>query len=372
MPDNRSRRRSSKRPLPEGDAKTRILQNDIAEELSKNWRFKLQVIGISIISLFSAASVLFGILGWGFYGFLKDQNEVLKKNAYQEIAQTKKAVEDEIKAQLQTKSVTEIINKSASEQAKLIINNALNPSISEFQSKFDKSSVDLNDKISQTSKAAEESLHKFDVQLKLLTTRNEITALADRAISDGDIEAYRKLNKLASSSDSSISSPATTELFAVFDAYSIFSPSRIKNIKYDAKLFNPQKTKQEDLSLEDIMPQWEHLKQPLGRAKLAQLMSAKVRRGSYSTAKFLAEAIKAETHLEVLRYLGVAFQRVTGHKEGGGLDQRELLEWWERNETNFKKTDTDPKLIPSPTPIRTLPQGERSNRSQSHESPSKS
>jgi hypothetical protein len=142
----------------------------------------------------------------------------------------------------------------------------------------------------------------------------------------------------------------TSELFRVFQAYSIFSGvSRTSGIELKAHEINPTKNKEEDLEIEDLLPLLK-LDNALGRVKVAQLISKKAKRGSFKTAEAIVEGLKQETHLEAFKMLGSAFQAATGYEAQGRLDKRELLQWWEENKSRLKKEDTDLSPTPTSTP----------------------
>lgn len=324
-------------PRPLTDREFKLLAHEVCEQLAAGGKFKSQVTWKVCLSLIGVFSVVATLIGWS----LSTQIHNFKNQASQLILVAKDKVEAEIKNKLQTDEITRIINKSANDQAKAIIDNSLNPSLNEFRAKIDKSSLDLDAKIHETSKTADENLYKLENQLKILSNRNQITALADTAISNGSFDAYLKLEALAKSEDSVVRTAAIAELVKVFQAYGPFAPSRIDSIKINAALLDPEKKDEKDLIPEDIIPKWSEVSDGLGRAKLAYLMESKVKQGSYKTAEFLISAIRKETHLESLKHLGIAFSRTAGVDLPGKLDQRQMLDWWKQHEMEFKKTDTD-------------------------------
>jgi hypothetical protein len=139
-----------------------------------------------------------------------------------------------------------------------------------------------------------------------------------------------------------------SELFRVFQAYSVFSGVRRTGaIELKVSEINPAKAKEEDLDIEDLLPLLND-SNPLVRVKVAELIYKKAKSGSFKTAEAIVSALERETHLEAFKVFDLVFQKITGREAGGKLDKRELFQWWEENKARLKKEDTD--ATPTPTP----------------------
>lgn len=346
--------------LPDSnDPAFRVTCNEIAEQLSRSWRFKLQVIGIVAGTLFVLAAAINGIVGWNILASLAKERQRFQEEAQHDIGAAKKAVEAEIAEQFKKENVQKTVELAAATEASSLLRKSVEPNIKVFQEKLELNTADVdarfekfNQLVEKTEKTVTEDVAALRIELQKLQKRNEVTALADRAISEGDVEAYRRLEELIDTSHGDEQNAVTSELFRVFQAYSIFSGvSRTGSIELNVHAINPTKTKEEELEIEEILPLLKH-DNALGRVKVAQLISKKAKRGSFKTAESIAEALKRETHLEAFKTLGQAFHAATGYQAEGKLDQRELLKWWEENKSRLRNEDTDaspaPALTPSP------------------------
>lgn len=189
-------------------------------------------------------------------------------------------------------------------------------------------------------------------ELARLQNRNELTALADKAISQGDVVSYNKLEELASTSpDQEQKSAALSELFRVYQFFSVFSGvTRTDNIHLNTAAVNPAKQKEEDLDAPELLRVLREAENPMARLRAAQLVVGKAKHGSYSTIVELESALRRETNLDAMQKIGHALAKVTGHDVGDKLDFRNLLKWVDENRGQLKADDPDVKMSSSPTP----------------------
>lgn len=350
--------------LPDStDPGFRVTCNEIAEQLTRSWRFRLHIIGISAVAIFVLAAAVNGIVGWNILAGLAKERQRFQEQARHEIAAAKTAVEAEIAEQFKRENVKKTVELAAADEASALLRKSVEPNIKAFQEKLESNTAEVDTRfekfkelVEKTEKTVTEDVAALRIELQKLQKRNELTALADKAISEGDVHAYRRLEKLMESSDVDERNAVTSELFRVFQAYSIFSGvSRTGGVELNVPAINPAKTKEEELVIEEILPLLK-IDEALGRVKVAQLISKKAKRGSFKTTESIAEALKRETHLEAFKTLAVAFRAATGHEVEGKLDQRELLKWWEENKSRLRNEDSDasptPALTPSPSPAK--------------------
>ncbi len=339
------------------DPSFRVTCNEIAEQLSKSWRFKLQVIGIIAGALIVLAAAISGIVGWSISANLAKERQRFQDQAQRDIGDAKKALEAEIAEQFKKENVQKTMEAAAGKEAAALLRKSVEPSIKAFQQTLDTSRDDLekrfkqfNDVVTKNEKKSASNVESLRTELARLQRRNNLTALADKAITEGDVEAYRQLETLMTTSKSEEMNAVASELFRVFQAYSVFSGvSRTGNVHLIVSDIDPTKSKEEELEIENLLPLL-RLDDPLARVKVAELISKKAKRGSYKTAEAIAEGVKHETHLEAFKALDLAFQAATGRAAGGKLDKRELLSWWEENKERLKKEDADAS---TPTPTAT-------------------
>ena len=348
-------------PMPTlhaSDANFRIICNEVAEELSKNWRFKWHITGLMFGALLLICATLGSIAGWGVYTALANERQNFQMQAKQELATAKTAIENQIADEFKKENVRQIVESVADKESKNLLETAVEPSIKLFQMKVDSVGKDIetrfavfDDIVKMREKEAASNLDTLRVELSRLQDRNEIAALGDNAIAKGDVVSYRKLEALAKRQPSNEKeSAALAELFRVYQAYTLFAPSRSGAMKIVASAVNPSKMDETELDAEELLNVLRTMDEPIVRAKIGQLLQTKVKKGSYTTAEALVRVMQKETHLEAFRFLGRAFAAVTGREASGLLDRSDDLKWWEENKQRFKKEDTDsnPSLPSTP------------------------
>ena len=342
-------------PRPD-DASFRITCNEIADQLSKSWSFKLQVIGIIIAAVIVIAAAASGIVGWNISTSIAKARLDFQQDAQKEIGKAREGLEAEIAEQFKKENVQKTMEQAASKEAAALLKKSVEPSINDFQQKLDKNGDDLDKRLAQFNELITKNEAKSSASVEILRTeltrlqkRNDLTALADKAIAEGDVGAYRRLESLLKNgSEGEEMNAVASELFRVFQAYSVFSGVRRTGaIELKVSEINPAKAKEEDLDIEDLLPLLND-SNPLVRVKVAELIYKKAKSGSFKTAEAIVSALERETHLEAFKVFDLVFQKITGREAGGKLDKRELFQWWEENKARLKKEDTD--ATPTPTP----------------------
>jgi cytochrome c556 len=333
------------------DSKLRVVCRQIAEDLAKDWRFKIQVITVLFVTSVTVVLAIFAILGMNLKEMLHQERLRFEEQAKASLGEARRGIERQIAEEFKAENVKRTITATAAEESQHLLKQSVEPSITAFERKVGSVTTDIDarfQKFNATVNARQDeiasSLDGLRTELTRLKERNELTALADLAISDGDVEAFRKLESLSSASTKDERERgAFVELFRVYQAYSIFAPSRITPLRLIPEKVNPAKTKEEELDVDDLLGVLP-LADALARAKIGLLLTSKVKQGSYATAEVLYEVLKKETRLEAFQHLGNALVKVSGYKdEGDKLDRRDLLKWYAENRERLKNENTDPK-----------------------------
>jgi phage shock protein A len=256
--------------------------------------------------------------------------------------------------QFKNENVQKTVERAASTEASDLLAKSVEPNIKSFQSKIDdvttrvdRRSQEVDEMAKRTKKAAAD-IESLRGELARLKERNDLSALADVAISQGDVEAYRKLERMTGSLEKDEArNAALSELFRVYQAYSIFSGvSRTARIELNVPTINSHKSKEEELEVNELLPLLSE-PDPLTRAKVGQLISKKgPKLRSFTTSEAVYEVLKKETHLEAFKVLGAVLAQVTGHEADGKLDKREIINWYEKNRDQLRKEDSD--VTPTP------------------------
>ncbi|HMG06305.1 MAG TPA: hypothetical protein VK581_12675 [Chthoniobacterales bacterium] len=354
------RRNRRRKNFPKAnDANIRVVCNEIADDLSKNWRFKLHVGGLVVGSFVALVAAIAGIVGWSVSATLTRERQTFEDNAKKEIGTAKEAIERRIAIEFEKENVQKTVELAAAAEAERLLAKTVDPRIQQFEkilneasSEAERRAKDLKEVVKRTEEDAS-SIESLRGELARLKQRNDLTALADTAISNGDVTAYRQLEAIVASNDGKENKAAAlSELFRVYNAYSLFSGvKRTAAISVDAHAINPKKNKEEDLDADDLLPLLKEEKTPLFRVKIGELLAPKLKQGSFKTAEILADALRTETSLEGFKVIGALLSQVTNHPADGKLDKRELLKWCTENRDQLRKADTDATPTPTPSPV---------------------
>src|SRR5205085_8531955 len=114
------------------------------------------------------------------------------------------------------------------------------------------------------------------------------------------------------------------------------------DVKLDASAVNDAKTREEDLTVDDLLHVLSN-SDPKARARAAQLIGERAERGTFTAADRLAEALRNEPHLEVIRRLRGALAKIVGHRESDSLDGLRLLAWWDANKEAMRRDHHQPQ-----------------------------
>ncbi len=174
-------------------------------------------------------------------------------------------------------------------------------------------------------------------EISQLKNRNQLTRLADEAITRGSRSAYMQIANIAESSrDTSQVNGAQAELLRV----KFFFASGTRSASYMlpmATLYPSVKSKTEEQltqkELIDLLLDSE--KDWRVRRRVAFLLGDK---RSYEVAESLAEAIRSDTSLDVIKESVYSFEAITGYRSSDLFEMKELLDWWDANAVEVKKT----------------------------------
>lgn len=335
------------------DANFRLACNEIAEELSKHDAFRRKMsqrIWGGIAATAGGIATLLGVGFWALLGYVSTEAKL-------KISEAHRAVEMKIAEEFQRDSVQKTVEAAAGKESTRLLASSVEPSIANFREKIDSLSGDVDQRFSafQTSVKRDEQeltskLQSASQELARLKKHNDISALAAKAINEGDVSAYRKLDEMTKGeSDPEWRNASAAELVQVIQMYSMFGPTRAHGVRIIASVVNPSKKDESELTIEELLPLLSN-EQPIARAKIAELIRSKAKKGSFRVATALIEAIKKETHLEAFKDLGEAFDRVAGVDISDTLDMRDHLKWWEENKDRLKAMDTDHLQGESPSP----------------------
>lgn len=301
------------------DPEFRIACDEIAESLSKKWRFKLSIFGMIVLS----GLVFLGALGW-------TMNNLLET----EIRTTKVKVDKFIETEFQKENIKKTIQQVASNQASKLMQDQIQPLVT-------KSMEDFYHYLDDQKKIIDKDMATLKQEINKLQERNSVMNLADKAIVQGDVSSFQELKKMLINSPANIA--VTAEFYRVIAAY--LSPAPRRWIPpLNTRDINPYAKSDQELSeweLLQVLKNPNNSNKSLVRARAAKLLVPKSVPGSNSTAKAISDAIKNENNLEVIFWLKEVFAHVTGYSsnEIDGSD----IELWQKNKLEITKKNVDAK-----------------------------
>lgn len=291
------------------------------ELVSAVWRKQIK-------ALFTVGGMITFVIGGSIIGLYSTVKDEIERRVVQKVA-----------AEFEQPRIRETVTSVATSEASAILKNSVQPAITTFQGAIDKRLTDFDGFVTEQKNATLAAYETLRREVETLQRRNRLTALADAAISDGVIEAFRELERICEpEAKGDEYRAAMAELFRVYAAYSIGAPTRWPDLELLASKINPLKQKESELTIDELLTILELRDPPQARARALDLLAKKEIKKSPVVAKALVEALKRETHLEVVRRIRATFALVTEYRKGGKLDGRDLLEWWEANKAEFSKS----------------------------------
>ena len=203
--------------------------------------------------------------------------------------------------------------------------NELRSHLHESQEDFDRLGADLETVKKQISVSPGDAWR----ELEILGARNQLTLLADDAITNGSRVAYDKLVILSNDTtqDKRLRDGAVAELVRVTNFYS--SGMRLGAYTLPVNQLFPSSVSRSEEALSTgqlvgLLTNREKSWQV--RARAAYLLGS--RRGGLPLCEILVGAAKEDPNLDVVKECIVSFEQVTGYRSKQPFDIAGLEEWW--------------------------------------------
>lgn len=308
------------------DAEYRFFVSEIAGSITKDWRFRFQMLcGLIVVFVVGFWAVYTG-LGWS----IKDAMD----HESQEVTR-------QIKDRFDDKNIQATLQDVAANEAHQLLLKSIQPSITDFHQHLD-----------AQKDQADKELSVFRDELAKLEKRNEIMTLGDKAVAGGDVAAFKRLRTMTGDSDTEISEAANAEYLRVLQAdgpLGLTYPGLKLQVPNgpDGKARND-----DDLSVDEILAKALPSTDTKVRFRAGQLLQSKGKPLSYSTAKSIETAIETETNLLAIRELKNAFKHVVpSFTDQYSLDGQDVIDWWKAHEGEVEKADSDAKpSVPAVAP----------------------
>ncbi len=125
----------------------------------------------------------------------------------QNIDKAKHVINVQIAEEFKKENVQQTVKAAAAAQAAKLLGDSVNPSIEAFQKKIgildkdvDARFKEFQEAVKKNEQEAASQLEGLRNELSRLQKRNNVTALADKSIYPGDLDSFRKLEKIGSDS----------------------------------------------------------------------------------------------------------------------------------------------------------------------------
>ena len=323
--------------------------------------------GLNILVSISSLGVLI-LLSWQLFilnkqtGITQDQVEVAKE----QVKETKKkrieakVVLDEarnvkknaesvlLSAKEALKKSDSVLKKSEAEvnQVSTKVNN-IYQKVDDIDQKGQRAEKRLNtftDRQNKLFKDVGEIKTELTAEVKRLKERNDIVALEDNAIANGDTASYVGLKRrLLSFKNIPYKSPNDLKYIKELFGATLSSILRVKSFYLTGtrvKMFEIYYIKAKDIKLINNKIPTEQLSKYLlkhsdwqWRTKAAELLRARKEKG---VPDALIKGM-ADVRLDVRRACITSFEALTGYQNGDALDYDKLIEWWKENKEQWEK-----------------------------------
>jgi len=232
-----------------------------------------------------------------------------------------------INEQFSKPNVESTLKNVAGKEAKTLIREHVQPEIDKVKEEVNSFELYLND----YQKKYDVELTKITQEVYLISKRNEIIKIGDRAINSGDRDAFNQLTELLNSEKNDYKEIIRAELFRVKKFY--ISINRFLNVdlSYEDTEGNIIKNEQAptNMLIECLLNnnKWKM------RARAAFCLRTKKEK---EVINALAESIKNDKNLDVLKESICSFEMLSGYTNPDVLDGRSAIQWWEENRDEFQ------------------------------------
>lgn len=220
----------------------------------------------------------------------------------------------------------------ASEEAQSIIANEVRPETEKIKGKVNA----FESYLTESRTKFEKEYNTLAEQIAVLDARNRILELLDKAINEGDRQAYESLKVLGNvPTQDSFSKAATAATLQVKSFYLRVTRIKTADLEYK-KNSDGTKLKNNDIptdSLEKVLltdPDWRI------RTKAAELLG---NRKEKRVPPVLLQAIQNDSNLDVLKAALDSFEKVTDYPRADVLNSDPAVKWWEKS-----RVEIEPKL----------------------------
>jgi len=304
------------------DDKELLLNNEkrISDDIAqKTWDKLVRVIWIWIVALSTLLSLVVGISLIGIYRkVVKDTNEQINTL---------------ISKQFEEPRIKQILTEVAKTKAEDILVNRIKPEIDNFKAEINRELGSVKELSGGLKTKYAADYDTFNLEVVKLKDRNRLTELADMAISNMDVAAFKKLEKTANDSTKPELIPAAvSEMNRVKAFFATMTSARGASITYKGPLGS--ELKDSDISTISLISDLRKNNNRVARIKIAELLANRKER---NVPEALIEIMNNDTDLEVRKEALKSFDLITGHVSGDVFGFKVANDWWIENKAEIDK-----------------------------------
>ncbi len=239
----------------------------------------------------------------------------------------RKIIIEKVVEQFNEPKIQEILQEVASNEAKNIIENRLNPEISRSNRLITENRSQLESEIREVKKETEyfrdylegkklSFSKEFDTlkeQVDFLKQRNMLTSLADEAISSGSSRAFEELKKIQVARE--LENAKSSELSRIYNFYAVMT--RIEGVSIAATDPNGTRAVDKEISTDVLLNDLVNHSDWQIRAKAAELLKDRKEEG---VSDLLLDAAKNDPRLDVRKIAHKSFAILNGIKSPDVFD----------------------------------------------------
>jgi hypothetical protein len=252
----------------------------------------------------------------------------------------KQFVEKKVLEAFKEPKISNVVTRVAEGEAKGILERRVQPTLSRLQHVTEDEAKKTEKFASSFRGEYQAKLNAVEVELATLRAYNTVNSLVAVAQVEGSRDAFKQLVQMCDATN--VGRAAIAGVLAVKLFYIAGTRTRSYHLTSYAGRAPPLSQREDNsYTTEELLTFLRSASDFRARAVAARLLADKPTK---SAPNALLQAAHTDPHLEVVRSAKVAFERITGFKEGDALDTDEMDDWWAGNsETVVKGLADDPK-----------------------------
>jgi len=223
--------------------------------------------------------------------------------------------------------IRDTFQEVAENQASKMLGDEIQPEVTRFYDETTKQLQNFQGFLDNLKADFQREYQTLSDEVSKLKTRNYLTALGDKAISDGNREAYDELSQLSDNKiDNATKIAANAEIRRVISFWTLMATTAEGSISFRSKDGLAQKD--DHISTIILITNGLYDSNFEVRAISARLLG---QRQEKDVPEALLTVASIDKHLEVVKFATLSFNQVTGSKISGIFNIDGLEKWWKEH-----------------------------------------